>query len=80
MKCVQLPVLLLAKILPLRKIAKISVKRAAPAKRVSYRVEMHVYPLKCVAAFTMISTIALAKYFFPLENVKRNASANVVAR
>lgn len=33
-----------------------------------------------MAAFTTSSTIALAKYFFPLENAKRNASANVVAR
>lgn len=80
MRFVQPPVLPIAKILPLRKVAKSNVRRAAPAKRVSYRVEKRVYPLNSAAAFTMTSTITLVNYFFPLETVKKNASAIGVER
>lgn len=80
MKFVQLPVLLLARIWPLHKIAKNSVRRAAPVRRGSYSAEATVFPLNIAAAFTKTVTTALVKYFIPLENVKKNASAHVVER
>lgn len=80
MRCVQPPVLPTAKISPLRKVAKSNVRRAAPAKRVSYRVEKRVYPLNSAAAFTTTATITLVNCFSPLETVKKSASANVVER
>lgn len=80
MKFVQLPVLLLAIVLTLYKIAKKIVRRAVPVKRATFLVESAVFPSQNAAASTTTATTALAKCFFPLDSVKKDASAIEMAR
>lgn len=79
MKFVQLPVLPLARVWPLLKVAKLSVRRAVPVMRGTSSVEMSVFPSHSAAAFTKTATTALAKCFI-MDSVRRNASAHKMER
>lgn len=80
MKFVQLPVLSLAKVWFLLKVAKLSVRRAVPVMRGTSSVEIHAFPFHSAAAFTKTATTALAKCFIPMDSVRRNASASKMER
>lgn len=53
----------------------LSVWRAVPVMMVTSLAEMHVFPYRSAAAFTITATTELEKCFIPMGNVRRSAIA-----